>query len=310
MIKKIVCVLFLTFTIFGCIHKPYYTETRLIMGTVVEITAQDKDAINAAFFEIERIDALMSSYDPDSEVSRLNKKRELKVSYELLNLIIAARNFYDITGGAFDITIGPLVRLWNIKEYMQMEPERIKIPTQAQIEKVLSYTGINFIEIDEKDSIIRLTDKRTRLDLGGIAKGYAVDRAIEILRQSGLKSALVNAGGEIYCLGKKAGRQWTIGLENPQKTDAFPEVFRLKNRAVATSGNYEQFFIYRNKRYSHIIDPRTGYPADNNISSVSVFAGDCLTADVLATAIFVLGEVRGAQLINKFEGVELKIITR
>ncbi|PIQ88787.1 MAG: thiamine biosynthesis protein ApbE [Candidatus Omnitrophica bacterium CG11_big_fil_rev_8_21_14_0_20_42_13] len=294
----------------ACSSKPYFTQTRLIMGTVVEITATDKSAIEKAFSEIERIDALMSIYNPNSEISRLNKQHELKVSPDTLYVLEKAKYFYEKTEGAFDITVGPLVKLWNIKENMYKDADRIRVPAKDKIDKMLSYIGSNFIDIDAEKSIIKLQGNNLVLDLGGIAKGYAVDKAVEELKRCGVTSALVNAGGDLYCLGKKGWSYWTIGLQDPYKRNEISRKFALKNRAVATSGNYEQFFIYQNKRYSHIIDPRTGYPVDNNICSVSVFAGDCLTADVLATAIYVLGEEQGGELAKQFNDVEIKIMAR
>jgi thiamine biosynthesis lipoprotein len=294
----------------GCSTKPYQRKMRLIMGTVIEIVAQDEQAIDKAFSEIERIDNLMSTYNPDSEISRLNRKKKLKVSDEVLELIKKAKYFYEISDGAFDITVGPLVKLWNIKENMQREQGDIRIPKEQEIKKALSYVGSKFIEIDEQNKIIKLKKKKVVLDLGAIAKGYAVDKAVEVLKKEGVKSALINAGGDIYCLGKKGRNYWVIGLKNPREMNSISEAFKLKDRAVATSGDYEQFFIYKNKRFSHIIDPRTGYPVDNSISSVTVFANDCLTADALATAIFVLGEEEGRKMAKNFKDIEIKIIKK
>lgn len=294
----------------GCSAKPYHAQTRLIMGTVVEITAQDKKAIDAAFTEIERIDALMSNYRPNSEISQLNANGQAKVSHDTLYVIKMAKYFHKLSGGAFDITVGPLVKLWNIKENMQKEARQIKIPSQERINSALSYVSSNFIEIDEKNSIIRLRKKGVSLDLGAIAKGYAVDRAVAILKHYGVKSALVNAGGQIYCLGRKGFLPWGVGLQDPRKPGGLLGTFKLTNRAVSTSGDYEQYFIYNNKHYTHIIDPRNGYPADNSICSVSVFADGGLTADALSTVIFVLGEEKGRKLAAKFKHVEVRIITR
>ncbi|MDP1853177.1 MAG: FAD:protein FMN transferase [Candidatus Omnitrophota bacterium] len=300
----------LFFGFYGCAVKPYHSQTRLIMGTVMEIVAQDEKAIEAAFKEIEHIDDLMSNYKPESEISRLNKDGQVKASPETLAVVKASKKLFRFSEGAFDITVGPLIKLWNVKGNMQKDASLIRIPGEGKIKEALSCVGTNFIDIDEKNSIIRLKKKSVILDLGAIAAGYAVDRAIAVLKQNGVRNALVNAGGEIYCLGKKGFSYWKVGLQNPRKKDGVADIVKLRNRAVATSGDYEQFFVYENKRYAHIIDPRTGYPVDNGIISVSVFADDCTTADALGTAIFVLGKEKGEQLAKRFKNVEVKIITK
>lgn len=298
------------FFIYGCNFRPYHSQTRLIMGTVMEIVAQDEKAIDAAFKEIEHIDDLMSSYKPESEISRLNKDGQVKASPETLAVVKASKKLYRLSDGAFDITVGPLVKLWNVKGNMQKDASLIRIPGEGKIKEALSYVGTNFIDMDEKNSIIRLKKKGVVLDLGSIAAGYAVDRAIAVLKRNGVRNALVNAGGEIYCLGTKGLSYWKIGLQNPRKKEGATDIVKLRNRAVATSGDDEQFFVYENKRYAHIIDPRTGYPVDNGIISVSVFANDCTTADALGTAIFVLGKEEGGQLAKRFSNVEVRIITK
>ncbi|MFQ5681543.1 MAG: FAD:protein FMN transferase [Candidatus Omnitrophota bacterium] len=297
------------FLVLGCGQVPrYYHRTREIMGTLVTITCPDPQAIDKAFAEIERVDALLSSYKPQSEISRLNAAGRLKACPETMFVVRQARRLYEMSQGAFDITVGQLARLWNIKEKMFLPPGQIAIPSPREIEKVLSRVGMNFVELKKKTGIIILTSPGLRLDLGGIAKGYAVDRAVAVLREAGVSSALIDAGGDIYCLGKKGKRPWSVGLRRPRHNGSVSKVFSLVDRAVATSGDYEQFFLYKGKRYTHIIDPRTGYPVDNGIRSVTVFANDCLTADGLATAIFVLGEKKGRALAAKFEGVEVEII--
>ena len=147
-----------------------------------------------------------------------------------------------------------------------------------------------------------------KIDLGAIAKGFAVDCAIRKLKEQGISSCLINAGGDIYCLGDKSGKPWKVALQNPRQSGLLDHL-KLKDRAVATSGDYQQFFIKGSKRYSHILDPRTGYPADRGVISSTVVAPDCLTADALATAIFVIGKDKGSLLAQKFKDVELIVIT-
>lgn len=148
------------------------------------------------------------------------------------------------------------------------------------------------------------------IDLGAIAKGYAVDQAVKRLKGLGVQSALVNAGGNIYCLGKKGNRKWHIGVRHPRKSDEIIFYLDLENQAAATSGDYEQFFILDKKRYNHIIDPKTGYPVDNKIASATIVAQDATTSDGLSTTMFVLGKEKGLELANKIDGVEVKIVEK
>jgi len=142
-----------------------------------------------------------------------------------------------------------------------------------------------------------------KLDLGAIAKGFAVDVAVKKLKELGVNSCLINAGGEIYCLGRKHGKPWKVGVKHPRSSDMI-EYLELENKAVATSGDYEQFFLLQDTHYSHIIDPRTGCPADSGIVSVTVIADDCLTADALATSIFILGKTDSRELIKNFSNIK------
>lgn len=293
----------------GCSIRPYQSQTRLVMGVVVEIIAQDKKAIEAAFSEIERVATLLDNTNPESEISRLNRDGQLKASMETLAIIKAAKKMSALSNGAFDITAGSLVKLWNVKENTQKAAALVKTPPESKIKEALSVVGLNFVEIDEKSSIIRLKKKGIILDLGFFIKGYAVDRAIKTLKESGTKSALVNAGGEIYCLNRKGLFSWSIAFPGPRGKSA-KSIFRLRNRAVATVGSDEQYFIYNNRRCARIIDPRTGYPVDNGVVSVTVFADDCMTAEALASAIFILGKDKGNDLAARLKNIDAKISTR
>lgn len=299
-----------SFFLCGCSVRPYHSDTRLIMGTVFDIIAQDEEAIKKAFREIERIDSLMSDYKPDSEISRLNRDGRVKASPETIVVFRAAKKIYNLSGGAFDVTVGPLVKLWNIKANMAKDASLVKLPTEEKIKQALSCVSSDFIEIDEKNRIIKLKKRGVSVDLGAIARGYAVDRAIKTLKKCGVRNALVNAGGETYCLGAKGFlAPWRVGIKAP-RNDNTANIFTLKNKAVSTSGGYEQFFVYNNKRYARIIDPRTGHPVDNGVISVTVVTDNGLTADALSTAIFVLGKEKGGQFARRFKNVRVRIITR
>jgi thiamine biosynthesis lipoprotein len=284
----------------GCQPHPLNRESRLMMGTIVEVVSPDKRATRIAFDEIERIEGLLSKYKPDSEVSRLNRAGQLTVSPPTLYVLRQAKRFWAATEGAFDITVGPLMTAWGFSD------KNFRLPDKQSIAQALESVGFDKVVIDEQNSRISFSREGMSVDLGAIAKGYAVDCAVEKLKQAGIKSCLISAGGDIYCLGDKAGKPWNIAIANPRGQGSLGNL-QLKGRAVATSGGYQQYFFKQGKRYSHIFNPQTGYPADSGVVSATVIAPDCLTADALATSIFVLGKQQGIRLAKKFEGVEVKI---
>jgi len=285
----------------GCSRTPYIKKTKLMMSTIIEITAQDEQAIDAAFKEFERLEKLLNKFAPDSEISILNQLKELKMSEAGCDMIKKSIYFSKISSGAFDITVSALADSWKKAIRSNLLPEKIDIDNN------LKNVGWDKISIDEKTCIAKLA-KNTQIDLGGIAKGYAVDRAVKILGNHGVKSALVNAGGNMYCLGKKYNKKWLIGIQDPRNPGKVIKKIELENQGISTSGDYQQFFIHNNKRYSHIIDPKTGYPVDNGIESVTVIAEDATTADALSTAIFVLGEEKGYNLIKNIPGTKIIIL--
>ena len=301
----------LLFTVSGCSSRPYYKETRLMMGTFVEITCQDKAAINSAFEEIREIEKIANKFEPASEISRLNKNGQVKASEDFIYLIKESKKYYELSGGALDITVSPLVDIWKqkIKEAAEGKKSESLFPNKDEIENKLRLTGSDKILINDAEQLIKFTQAGMSIDLGGIAKGYAVDKAVKRLKAQGINSALVNAGGNLYCLGKKGKRKWRTAIQHPRNPRKLLFYLDLENQAVATSGDYEQYFILNGKRYSHIINPKTGEPVDNGIVSVTIIAPDATTADALSTCVFVLGKEEGMNLIKKINHVEAKIIT-
>ncbi|MFH1578259.1 MAG: FAD:protein FMN transferase [Candidatus Omnitrophota bacterium] len=269
-----------------------------MMGTVIEVISPDSRAADIAFGEIERIENLLSLYKEESEISRLNKQGSLRVSPQTLLVINKAIKFWGETGGVFDITIAPLVELWGFynKDY--------HIPEDAKIKKTLSLIGIDKMNL--RDNIVEFEVKGMKIDLGAIAKGFAVDCAVRELRLAGIDSALLNAGGDIYCLGNKFGQPWRVAIKSG-RNKGFSGYLELSDKAVATSGDYEQYFVVDQKRYSHILNPKTGRPADSGVVSVTVIVDDCLTADILATSILILGQKKGIDLAKRFNA-EVRII--
>jgi len=279
-------------------------ETEMIMGTLVEITVipADEKAIKEAFEAIKKVDALMSIYKEDSEISILNKKGQVQVSRETLEVIKDALRFSELTDGAFDITCRPLINLW--KEAKKKK----KIPTEEEIKEVISL--VDYKKIILEGNQIRLKKKGMQIDLGGIAKGYAVDKAIEALRKNGIRQALVNAGGDLYALGNNPqGRKWQIGIQDPREKDKILDIVKVKDKAVATSGDYRRYFTLEGRRFSHIVNPRTGLTVQDVPMSVTIIGPDATTTDALATGVFVLGPEEGMKLIESLPEVEGMIIS-
>ena len=275
-----------------------YKDSQLMMGTVVEVISPDKQAAGIVFKEMERIENLLSFYKHNSEISRLNKQGRLEASEETIFVIRKAGQFWQATQGAFDITIAPLVKLWGFYD------KRYRVPGDSEIKDTLNFIGFDKIKID--DNIIEFKSAGMNIDLGAIAKGFALDCAVEKLKLAGINSALLNAGGDIYCLGARFGHPWRVAIKAGREKD-FTEYLELKDKAVATSGDYEQYFFVDNVRYCHILNPKTGRPVDSGVVSISVIADDCLTADALATSIFVLGKDKGKELAKRFDA-QVRII--
>ncbi len=286
----------------GCNNRGLYKDTQILMGTTVEVVSPNPEAAKIAFDEMRRIENLLSKYKDNSEVALLNSKGELRLSPEAFYIIKKSKEFWQQSDGAFDITVAPLVDLWGFTQ------QSYRIPSDAEIQKTLRCVGSDKIIFNDKNNMVKFKVLGLRIDLGAIGKGFAVDCAVKKLKERGIKSCLVNAGGHIYCLGGKSGGPWKIALQHPRKP-GFAGYLKLKDRAIATSGDYRQFFLQGSKRYAHILNPKTGYPADSGVISASVTAPDCLTADAIATAVCVLGKDRGQELAGKFKGVELTIIT-
>lgn len=281
------------------------------MGTVIEITLQTDDEEGAkkatlqAFEEIKRIEQLMSPWIGTSDVSRLNRsagKDWVKVSPETFDVIQRSQKISGLSEGAFDITIAPLIQLW------RKAREKGVPPPPEEIKKVLGLVNFRNL-LNRSDGKVFLKRKGMAIDLGGIAKGYAVDRAFEILTSLGYKNLIVNAGGDLRTGGLKNNEPWSIGIQNPRSAEKVMATISVSDSAIATSGDYEKFFFHQGKRYHHILNPKTGFPADG-YQSVTILSKDGMTADGLATAVFVLGPEKGYALCQKIGGVECLIMDR
>ena len=297
----ITCNLLLVAIITGCQNQKLYRDNRLMMGTFVEVTSGDPRAAGIVFTQIRQIEGLLSKYDPGSEISKLNKTGFLKASRDTFYIIKRSKEFWRESNGAFDITVAPLVDLWGFTE------KKYRVPGDKEIKDALKLVGSDKIILNEADNVIKFELSGMKIDLGGIAKGFAVDCAVKKLKESGIKSCLINAGGQIYCLGGKLGNPWKVAVRNP-RGKGFIDYLELKDRAVSTSGDDQQYFLSGGRRYPHIINPRTGYPADSGVISVTITADDGLTTDALSTAIFVLGKEKGKVLVKKNPAVKIEAI--
>ncbi len=271
------------------------------MGTFARIEVFGKDsklsrkAANDAFSEIKRIEDLLSRYDPESQLSQINEnagKTPVIVDREVLSLVKEAVEINRKSQGSFDITIAPIVKLWGF-----YQKDR-KIPAAEEIKEALAKAGCDKIVINEKESTVLLQDGM-ELDLGGIGKGYAVDKAVDILRENKIDCALVNIGGNLKTLGLPKKGFWNIGIKDPLKKDKTMTTVKIHQTAVSTSGSYENYFEKDGKRYSHIIDPKTGLPADK-ILAVTVLCDSAMYADALSTSVFVLGKDKSADLLKDY----------
>lgn len=294
------CLILLTLT--GCFQKRLHSQKKLLLGTVVEVISPYPEAAKIAFREIERIDKIFSPNNKDSAVAHLNKTGFLSNNFEVSLLIKKARMFYALTNGLFDISVAPLSNIW------KAALKKDSLPDESLIAQKKSLVNLDNIYIDEENHIIKFKKSGMEIDLGGLAKGYAVDAAIKELKRNGIDSAIVNAGGDIFCLGAKFGRPWRLGLQHPRRKELIVDSLEVKDSAVATSGDYEQFMEIDQKRYSHVINPETGYPVENDIVSVTVVAKDTVTADAVATSIFLLGKEKGKKIFQNYEGVKKIII--
>ncbi len=281
-----------------------FKRTEMIMGTTVEITVipANEEAVREAFAAIRKVDQLMSIYKPDSEVSFLNQRGENQLSPETIQVIRQAIKYSEMTEGAFDITCRPLMDLWKKAKKEQ------KIPSPEEIKRADEL--VDYRKIILKGSLVKLPTPGMKIDLGGIAKGYAVDRAIQVLKTKGVRRALVNAGGDLYVLGTPGwGKKWTVGVQDPRNLEEILTTIEASDCGIATSGDYRKYFILEGRRFSHIVDPRTGQTVEEVPMSVTIIAPDATTADALATGVFVLGPGEGISLIESLPGVEGLIIS-
>lgn len=280
------------------------------MGTVITnrvFGRHAEEALKAAIKETARLEGLLSRFIPDSEVSRINasagKSRE-KTGGETCELLLKAVEFSKFSKGCFDVTIGPLTYLW-AGARAGSEP-----PAEAAINRMLGLVDYEELDFDPCEGVIGLKRKGQSIDPGGVGKGYAADKVLEVYRKYGITSAFTNFGGNVAVIGAKPdGSMWDIGIQHPRRDDGLIGAISIENGSVVTSGDYQRYFIGNDgERYHHVLDPKTGYPAKSGLVSVTVASRSSVTADALSTALFVAGIEKGLRFLEAFAGTEAVFI--
>lgn len=283
------------------------------MGTQVGFQAwtdepeRARGAFEAAMAEIRRLEDLHSNWRPNSDVSRLNARagvRPVPVADETIELLQLARRMHQMTAGKFDVTFGALSDLWRFDH-----DQDNRIPDPARVAERLPLVDASLIQVSEERGEAFLPLQGMKAHLGGIGKGYAVDRAVSVLRQRGLQNFVIKAGGDMFASGQRGDRAWRVGVRDPR--GAPEQVFavaELRDRTFSTSGDYERFFVKDGRRYHHILDPDSGMPA-TGVRSVTVLAPKAVIADALSTAVFLLGETRGMALVESIPTVSAVMVT-
>ena len=285
-------------------------QSRILMGTQVDVLVRAENrahgdmALEACFTKMERLQAKFNVYDKKSAISVINASAEtswVDLDEDLYAVFEKALDIAEASGGAFDVTVRPLIEVWG-----KARKEKT-VPAEEEIRSALIIVGYKNLSLDRGNKRIRYRKPGMSVDLGGIAKGYVLDVGIDVLRKEGIKEALLNAGGDILTLGGKRDGPWEIGIQDPRKKGGLLGKLDVRDKAVMTSGDYERFYMHEGVRYHHILDPHTGYPA-RGLRSVTVVGEDGAVTDALATAVFVLGLKKGLRLIESRPGMAGAII--
>ena len=305
---------FLLVMLLACVALPAHAEwvrrvTDGIMGTRITVElwsddrAQAEKGIEAVLQEMRHVDETMSTYKPTSEVSQVNAKAAdgpMHITKELFDLLVTARGYSELTDGAFDITYASVGYLYDFRKHVR--------PDEAQITRALPAVNFRHVLLDPVRQTVQFSQKGVRIDLGGIAKGYSVDRGIEALKALGFTRAYVSAGGDSRIIGDRFGKPWMVGIRDPRK-EAGEVITRipLVDAAISTSGDYERYFEEDGVRYHHIIDPRTGHSA-SKVRSATIIGPAAVRTDGLSKTAFVLGPEQAMEIYNRIEDIDAIIV--
>lgn len=291
-----------------CIHAAWHSDTQTIMGTRVHAELWHTDAavarevLDAVMAEMRRIDVLMSVYKDASDLSRMNREagsRPVRVSEEILWVLQLAERISKLTAGAFDVTYASAGRYYDYRKGVR--------PDDATLARAVDAIDYRYVVVDAERGLVSYKHPEVYVDLGGIAKGYAVDRCIGIFGRYGIRHGMVAAGGDSRIVGDRRGKPWTVGIKHPRDPQRMAALLPLSDTAVSTSGDYERYFEADGVRYHHILDPKTGDSA-RRVRSVTILGSDASLTDALSTSVFVLGLEGGLALVNTLEGIDAIIV--
>lgn len=322
--KKHLCILLtcilsiLSFVSCSNFNNQPYEQSEIKMDTFMTLKGfgpNAKTAVEESFKRIGEIDKMASPNISTSDVSKINSaagKEYVKVHPEIIKMIKKSIQYSKLSGGAWDITVGPLINLWGIGTPNE------RIPSDAEIKAKLALVGYDKISINEADNSVMLQKPGMSIDLGGIAKGFATDEVLKIFKKYNIKNGLLNLGGSsMYAIGNnEKNLPWSVGIKHPrsQNSEDYLGIIKLSNQALSTSGDYERYFIKNNKRYHHILNPLTGYPADTGVISDTIvidgsLPDNSMIADLLTTTVFVLGPEKGIKFVENMPKVECELTT-
>lgn len=299
---------FLATSLAGC-GSDVEKVSRTLLGTVVTVTIAGSnnvvESFNTAFGEIEKVQKSFSIYSPESEISRLNREAytgAVSVSEELFSVIDFSLEVSERTGGAFDITFASMGKLWDFSQ------EEFILPDNETVKRLLPLVSYKNVVLDEKRRSVKFLKRGTGIGLGAVAKGYAVKRAVTALRGRGVKGAIVACAGDIQVIGNNNGKCWKAGIQDPRGESVIATFLMNDGDSVSTSGDYERFRIVNGRRYHHIVDPSTGYPAESGLISVTVFSRDPLVSDAYSTAFFVSGLDGTKRILSGMKDVSVVLV--
>lgn len=326
--KKIICILVAcilsTLPLVACssfnnqANNQPYEQNNLMMDTVISLKAYGpnaKAAVDESFKKVDELDKIASPTIATSDVSKINAaagKEYVKVHPEIIKMIKTSIKYSKLSGGAWDITMGPIINLWGIGTDKQ------RLPLDSEIKAKLPLVGYNNISINEADNSVVLQKQGMAIDLGGIAKGFTAGEVLKIYNKYGIKKGLISLGGSsIYAIGTNAeNNPWSVGIKHPRSEDSqnYLGIVKISNQALSTSGDNERYFIKDGKRYHHIMNPTTGYPADTGVMSDTIVVDSSvpdsnMLADILTTTVFVLGPEKGIQFASNIPGVSCEVTT-
>ncbi|GAA0114618.1 FAD:protein FMN transferase [Clostridium senegalense] len=297
----------------GCSKTPSepLSRTELIMGTVCTVQifdSKDSSILDECFNKLTDLENLVSINKENTELDKVNNmsgKSAVSVSNDTYNIIKSGISYSSLSNGNFDITIGPIVKLWGIGT------DSARLPSDTEINEKKSFINYKNVILDDSNKTVFLKNPNMIIDLGGIAKGYAADALTDILKKHNVNSAMINLGGNLYILGNKEdGNKWRIGIQDPNDSNSTVGNLLVNDKSIVTSGVYERFFEENGKKYHHILNPKTGYPYENDLLGVTIISDKSVDGDALSTTTFALGCDEGLKFINSLENIDAIFITK